>query len=88
MKPTSLLVLYGLLTTCGLMNAAPAAPQTPAVGAPPRTKSAPPRAETSDLTPPPLSPAESLAKIHLPAGYRAEVVAAETDRNFDALFRP
>jgi putative membrane-bound dehydrogenase-like protein len=62
MNTANHLVLFGVLLSFGLGNAALAAP---------------PRVATSDLTPPPLSPIESLAKIHLPAGYRGEVVAAE-----------
>lgn len=39
------------------------------------TSAAPPSATLS--VPPPLSPAEALKKLHLPAGYQAEIIACE-----------
>src|SRR5207244_951670 len=41
------------------------------------TTVAPVVAEPAKTNTPPLSPAESLAKIHVPAGFKAELVAAE-----------
>ncbi len=56
----------------GQPSAAPAslAPVNKAAAAPPATK-------VSTEVVPPLAPADSLKKIHLPAGFKAEIVAAE-----------
>ena len=41
------------------------------------TTAAPPATKVSTEVVPPLAPSESLKKIHLPAGFKAEIVAAE-----------